>query len=105
MKKASKVAKVLFLDFAPDYLPHLHDEGIKLEFIEENPRNRSAVYKFSGKVFRWIEEITKEQTFDLVIVGNNQGIGVHKASCIPETLKSKTIIVWHEKQRIDDMKI
>lgn len=92
-----KTAKVLFLErpyFLAYILPALEDLGIRLEVVLQGDLGEEDVYKSSSEVCREITRLTQSEKVDLVIVANNQYVGVSKAKAVADEMKDRTIIIW-----------
>ena len=98
-----RIVKVLFLDDAPWSLPDLTQHGIKLEIIQEAKFGTLEVYNYSERIIDAIKRITTEKLVDIILVGNNLGIGVKKAMAIANDMREKTVVVWNFYAKGDEI--
>ena len=115
-----KIVKLLFID-DPDWLWFIGDlknrhpsesrfdpkrlladedlnivPGILLEVIEGFAgAKRSSCYDSDPALCEKIKTMTASKEVDVVVIGNNRGVGVEKARAVAPDLRDRTIITWH----------
>ena len=98
-------ARVLFLE-RPFFLPYvsqgLENLGIRLDFVLQEALGEKDVYKSSPEVCRKITELTESGEVGLVIIANNQYVGVTKAMAVAQEMKIRTIIAWTKYTQGDE---
>ncbi len=92
----SQIVKVLLLDKYADYLQDLSARDITMEVTHELVWNPN-VYEATKATIAKIQELTAIRSFDIVVLGNNLGAGIIKASAIHQRLHGRTVVVWNDE--------
>ncbi len=90
-----KNKRVLFLDGAPNFVI----EGV--EIIPETKWSEDTYSAFPW-VLKNISEFTEKNEVDIVVIGNNLGYGLSKASAVTERLRGQILVVWHTRKYEDE---
>ena len=87
--------KILFLDGSDPWyppLPRLMQEG-KIGIIVEGELGNRDEYIAPPTFLQRLEEWTAKNEFDLILLGNNRGIGLIKGAMINRSVRPKTIVI------------
>ncbi|MCA9485372.1 MAG: hypothetical protein KC506_00845 [Nanoarchaeota archaeon] len=97
-KPQEKLERILLLDNFSLVMPKI--EGVSLKIIQQDKVNLGTkdVYKFfNEELDENIRRLTQDGEVDYVVIGNNRGAGVVKASAVAEDMRAnRTCIVWNE---------
>jgi hypothetical protein len=95
-----KLPRILLLDWQGHY-GFLEDESVKdkIQLVTFGGKDvlkavlwyHPTANNFASK----IAETVKQETYDLIILGNNQGNGVEVAKLLPDEAKAKTVVTSH----------
>jgi hypothetical protein len=106
MSESKKTIRVLYLEHSPVFLERLRDFDFNFELIHISPENQfcrsinDPVYLSPNQQqSETIIDLTKNQRIDLIVVGNNCEVGLAWAELIAQEMRSKTIIVWNNYRR------
>lgn len=94
-----RTVKVLYLDAFTEYLPDLTPYGVNLEVFEIEPVGTFDHYCASPQLCETVEKLTADKQVDIVVVGNNLGVGVTKAKAIAVNMQEMTVVVWNSYYR------
>ena len=90
--------KVLHLDgHFPDWVSrHMRKAGIQLEVTSETSADAMADghYIVSRRSLELAAAATPE-LYDVVLLGNNRGVGFEKAAALPESMFDRTLVMWN----------
>jgi hypothetical protein len=91
------VLRILVLD---DDLSHgpiyrLEEEGVELDMTTLSHEETTAGVDYAVSQ-RGIGLARRAADFDIVIIGNNMYTGYQYARAIPDSMKSRTLIVWNK---------
>ncbi len=92
-----KIVKVLYLDLRTGYLPDLTNEHkIRLKVTHKAPGyGPTEGYYILPGTCEAIQKLTENHEVDLVIIGNNNDIGIAQAMHVAPDMREKTIVVWN----------
>ncbi len=91
-----RTVKVLVLDdTAQGHLPMLHDQGVRFEVIQYGSIAKLTAYQVSEGELEDVASMTERKAVDLVVIGNNTGVGVQKARAVAEAMRPMTVVVWN----------
>jgi hypothetical protein len=92
---------ILFLDGFLQLLSDSADSGPKLHVTNESQWNPDK-FKAPPALLTNIESFTWRNDFDLVILGDNDGVGLLKAQAIAPKTRPRTVVVWDDYKLGDE---